>query len=78
MKREDVVEVVRETVPVAVEETFLRLGVDASDPIEMQKDMAFLRLSRTTSNKVLSKIFTMLLSAGGGGGIVAGFLHYFQ
>lgn len=36
----------------AVSETLLQLGIDASDPVEMQKDMAHLRAWRESVNTV--------------------------
>lgn len=39
---------VHRTVPIAVAETLLRFGLDASSPIETQKDFAFLREHRVT------------------------------
>lgn len=48
-------EELREVVNQAVEETFIRMGVDASDPIEMQKDFQYLRDWRTTTEAVKRK-----------------------
>jgi hypothetical protein len=43
---------VKKIVAEAVSETLLQLGIDASDPVEMQKDMAHLRAWRESVNTV--------------------------
>lgn len=52
----------KEVVSMAVEETLIRLGLDMSDPIEIQKDMAFLRSVRVTTADVQHKGFLAVVS----------------
>lgn len=42
-------EAVEETVPVAVEATFVKLGIDCKNPFEAQRDFAYLRTAREES-----------------------------
>ena len=46
---------VNEVVRTAVHETLVTLGLDVSDPIELQKDMAFVRDLRRGSDAVKTK-----------------------
>ena len=43
---------IRKIVAETVEQTLTRLGVDASDPIEVQKDMAHMRRWRLTVESI--------------------------
>lgn len=71
MRKEDIHGVIKETVPLAVKETLIQLGIDASDPLECQKDFAYLRGARKVSKRVLAKALTALLGAGAGGSVIA-------
>jgi hypothetical protein len=70
-----VVEAVERTVPVAVEATFVKLGIDCKNPFEAQKDFAHLRMIRTESEdtrknirqSVIKWTTTICLSAIGAG-----------
>lgn len=52
----------KQVVSMAVEETLIRLGLDVGDPIEIQKDMAFLRGVRTTAADVQHKSFLAVVT----------------
>lgn len=58
---------VQDVVRTAVQETLITLGMDASDPIAIQQDMAFIREMRQTSEKIRSKgllvVTALLVSA---------------
>jgi hypothetical protein len=59
--------IIQDSVKQAVEETFIRLGVSVSDPIEMQKDFQHLRDWRLTTASVKTKAMlaaTGLLASG--------------
>lgn len=51
MERDELRKVIKET----VKETLISLGMDACNPIEMQKDLAFARELRQTVDKVKNK-----------------------
>lgn len=42
----------------AVEEMLIKLGIDVTSPIEVQRDMDFVRAVRTTGEAVRQKAFT--------------------
>lgn len=46
----------------AVAEAFIKLGIDVNDPIEMQRDMDFVRSIRTTGVAMRQKAFTTMIS----------------
>ncbi len=76
LTHEQIQALVRETVRQTVNETFIRLGVEVDDPIEMQKDFLHLRDWRVTTDSVKSKtIMTMLglIVTGGIAAFVIGF-----
>ena len=52
MTRDEIREVAHEAAEHAVQEVFLRYGIDPSSPIEVQKDFAYLRRSRAASESV--------------------------
>lgn len=60
---------IRETVRTAVKETFMTLGMDASEPLELQQDMHFLRDLRGERESMRSKgrltVIGMLCAAAG-------------
>jgi hypothetical protein len=62
LTHEQVQALVRETVRQTVNETFVRLGVEVDDPLEMQKDFQHLRDWRETTDSVKKK--TMLTAVG--------------
>jgi len=66
---------VEKTAPVVVESTLLSLGIDPKNPIEAQKDSAFVRQTRkrceTASNKAIVTMIGLLV-LGGAGAIWAG------
>jgi len=43
---------IKRVVAAAVEETLMKLGIDSEDPIEVQKDMSFLREWRSSTAAV--------------------------
>lgn len=51
---------VRETVPHVVKETLTNYGIDASNPIEVQKDQMHLRKWRTRLDTVGGRIFMVV------------------
>ena len=53
----------RALIKATVEETFLLLGIDISDPLENQKDFAYLRFLRESSEKWGIKTKLMLFAA---------------
>lgn len=55
ISEEQLRKIVHETVQQTVSETLVRLGVEVTDPIEMQKDFQHLRDWRETTNTVKSK-----------------------
>lgn len=46
---------IQDVVRTAVEQTLITMGMDASDPLQLQADMAFIRELRETSEKVKSR-----------------------
>lgn len=50
MTEADIRRIVSETVEQTVEQTLTKLGIDPDQPIEFQKDMAFVRSWRTSSD----------------------------
>ena len=52
MDREEVREVAHEAAEHAVQEVFLRYGIDAGNPLETQKDFAYLRQQRSAAEAV--------------------------
>lgn len=75
MKQEEIKLIIKETVeeavPAAVQETFVRLGMDVTDPLECQKDFAYLRGARKVSKRIIAKALTALVGAGAGGSLIA-------
>lgn len=63
----DIKEVVRE----AVQETLIQIGIDPSDMTEVQKDHAFLRRWRTTTEKVSLRTTMLILTIIVGGVVSA-------
>lgn len=55
MTNEEIHDVATRAAREAVDQTFLRLGICAGEPIEVQKDMAHLREWRTTTESVKRK-----------------------
>lgn len=58
LTRDDLKKIVTET----VHETFVSLGVDVGDPIEMQRDMQFMRDFRRSSEKAKSLTLKIVLT----------------
>lgn len=56
VSREDL----RDTVRLTVQETFVRMGVDGSDPLSLQKDFMYLREWRETADAVRRRGFMTL------------------
>lgn len=60
---------IRDAVRIAVKETFMTLGMDASEPLELQQDMHFLRDLRGERESMRSKgrltVIGMLCAAAG-------------
>lgn len=54
-------ETMREVARLTVEETFLRLGIDAADPIEMQRDFQHLREWRLAVETVKKRSLVSLV-----------------
>ena len=52
---------VQDAVRLAVQETLVTLGMDATNPLGLQKDMAFMRELRETSEKVKSRGLLVLV-----------------
>lgn len=52
---------IQEVVRTAVQETLITMGMDASDQLGLQKDMAFIRELRETSEKVKSRGLLVLV-----------------
>ena len=52
---------VADAVRLAVQETLVTMGMDATDPLQLQKDMAFIRELRETSEKVKSRGLLVLM-----------------
>ena len=52
MTEEQVREIAHEAAEHAVREVFVRYGIDATHPIEVQKDFAYLRGARSASESV--------------------------
>jgi len=52
---------IRDIVRQSVHDTLVTLGVEHTDPIEMQKDFAHLRDLRTSSDSIKSKATTTLI-----------------
>lgn len=52
---------VRETVPHVVKETLTSYGIDANNPIEVQKDNAFLHKIRTRLESTSTKVWGMII-----------------
>lgn len=67
----DLQDIVRDSVDQGVGRAFTRLGIDHSDPIEMQYDFRHLRASRETFNAVKTHSLKVLTTA-----IVGGLLAY--
>lgn len=60
-----VIETVTKTVPVAIEATFIKLGLDCTRPLDAQKDFAFLRQTRSESEdrkKIVVQTLTKYLT----------------
>lgn len=56
MSPDEVRQIANESARVVVEDTLSKLGINATDPIEVQKDMHYLRGWRTTVGSVVNKI----------------------
>ncbi len=72
---------VRKITPVAVESTLLRLGMDPKQPIELQKDFAWLRNMREqaeNSKKVVIKSAFSYLTTAGIAAIIAWFMTQYK
>ena len=52
MNRDEVREIAHDAAEHAVQEVFLRYGIDAGNPIEVQKDFAYLRQQRSAAEAV--------------------------
>tara|TARA_R110002153_G_scaffold104852_1_gene242989 strand:- start:3242 stop:3538 length:297 start_codon:yes stop_codon:yes gene_type:complete len=52
---------VEEAVRIAVTTTLITLGMDASNPLALQQDMAFIRELRDTSEKIKSRGLLVLI-----------------
>lgn len=62
MDEKQIREIVKDTVKETVKETLIALGIDACDPMDMQRDFQFLREVRQMTEKVKGK--TVLAVAG--------------
>ena len=60
-KKEWVAEACKEIIPKVIEETFLKLGIDSKNPIDMQKDFSHLRSIRIEREDVKKKITNEVL-----------------
>lgn len=60
-KKEWITEVCSEVVPQVLNETFIKLGIDPKEPINMQKDFSHLRSARVRSEDVKKRITTEIL-----------------
>ena len=52
MNRDEVREIAHDAAEHAVQEVFLRYGIDAGKPLEVQKDFAYLRQQRAAAEAV--------------------------
>ena len=52
MTKDEIREIAHEAAEHAVQEVFVRYGIDATHPIEVQKDFAYLRSARKASESV--------------------------
>ncbi len=66
MTKDEIKLVIKET----VKETLLNVGIDYTNPVEVQKDQAYLRTLRTGSETLKSNIFKITL-----GVLVPSFLY---
>lgn len=69
--RQDLQEIITESVDVGVRRAFTRLGIDHQDPIEMQHDFTYLRSSRQTVAAIKSHSLKVITTA-----VVGGLLAY--
>lgn len=54
----------KQLIKTTVSETLIQLGVDGEHPLEVQKDMHYLRKMRTTSNGIIKKALWTLVGTG--------------
>jgi hypothetical protein len=74
-------ETARETARETVRETLQGLGVDMSQPLEVQHDFAFVREFRTTWASVRRRVILVavgVLASGGAGALMIGLKSYFS
>lgn len=60
-KREWIGEVCEEIIPKVLHKTFIQLGIDAKNPLDMQKDFSHLRDSRKNSEDIKKKVTNELV-----------------
>jgi hypothetical protein len=56
-------DIMRQVAVEAVKQAFKEMGMDAQSPIEMQKDMAFLRTQRVRCENVANKVLAWAVIA---------------
>lgn len=64
-----------------VTNTLLKMGIDASDPIEVQKDMQHVRNWRESTESIKNKSITTIVGfiiVGGLGLLIAGLMDYIK
>lgn len=72
---------IKESVREAVDEALLKAGMDMSEPISLQKDLAFIRSARIAREKMTTKVFltiTSVLVTSALGFMVAGALGWIK
>lgn len=65
----------------AVTDTFLKMGIDSADPIEMQKDMQHLRQWRESTESIKTKSLATIIGfviVGGLGLLLSGIMDYIK
>jgi hypothetical protein len=58
--KETSIDLIKKAVSDGVTETLLRLGIDCSEPLEMQKDMSFLRGERECREDIKKRIVSKI------------------
>lgn len=67
----EIIDLVSDGVDRGIERAFIRLGVDHSSPLEMQKDFQFMRSSRKFLQSMATKAVSTILVLG-----ISGFVGY--
>lgn len=61
ISRAELKSIVKTATTEAVNDAFVKAGMDISDPISLQKDLAFIRSARLAREKMTTKIFLTMV-----------------